>query len=60
MFNLFRKSSDVRPRVEQSPALSEELARRVSAIAFRPSKGFLKDQQQPKRAAVRAQRSASV
>jgi hypothetical protein len=52
-FKLFRKSSssDHRPRFEQDPALAEEHARRVSAIAFRPSKGFLKDQLQPKRAA---------
>jgi hypothetical protein len=55
---LFRKPADTRPRVEQDPALAEELARRVSEIQFRPSKGFLKDQQQPKRSAGRAQRSA--
>jgi hypothetical protein len=51
MFKLFRKSSDHRPRIEQDSSLAEEHARRVSAIAFRPSKGFLKDQLQPKRAA---------
>jgi hypothetical protein len=51
-FKLFRKSSsDHRPRLEQDPSLAEEHARRVSAIAFRPSKGFLKDQLQPKRPA---------
>jgi hypothetical protein len=53
---LFRKSHEVRPRIEQDPALAEALARRVSEIQFRPSKGFLKDQQQPKRSAARAQR----
>jgi hypothetical protein len=53
MFKLLRKFSEVRPRAEQSTALAEELARRVSAIEFRPSKGFLKDQQQPKRSAGR-------
>jgi hypothetical protein len=58
MFKLFRKSSDVRPRIEQGTILAEELARRVNAIEFKPSKGFLKDQQQPKRSAARAQRSA--
>jgi hypothetical protein len=56
IFKLFRKPADVRPRVEQDSMLSDDLARRVSAIEFRPSKGFLKDQQQPKRS--RTQRSA--
>jgi hypothetical protein len=47
---LFRKSSsDFRPRVEQDSSLADDLARRVSAIEFRPSKGFLKDRWQPKR-----------
>jgi hypothetical protein len=55
---LFRKSSETRPRIEQDPVLADEHARRVSEIQFRPSKGFLKDQQQPKRSAARAQRSA--
>jgi hypothetical protein len=55
-FKLFRKPADLRPRVDQESMLSDELARRVSAIEFRPSKGFLKDQQQPKRS--RTQRSA--
>lgn len=55
-FKLFRKPADIRPRVEQESMLSDELARRVNAIEFRPSKGFLKDQQQPKRS--RTQRSA--
>ena len=49
LFKLFRKPAEVRPRVDQDSMLSDELARRVSAIEFRPSKGFLKDQQQPKR-----------
>jgi hypothetical protein len=55
---LFRKSAAPRPHIEQDAALAEDLARRVNAIQFRPSKGFLKDQRQPKRSAVRAQRSA--
>jgi hypothetical protein len=49
LFKLFRKSSDVRPRFEQDSSLAEELARRVNSIEFQPSKGFLKDQWQPKR-----------
>jgi hypothetical protein len=48
-FKLFRKSSSSRQRFEQDSSLVEALARRVSAIEFQPSKGFLKDQQQPKR-----------
>jgi hypothetical protein len=51
IFKLFRKSSDVRPRFEQDSSLAEELARRVNAIGFQPSKGFLKDRWQLKRAA---------
>jgi hypothetical protein len=55
LFKIFRKSSeksaDARPRFEQDSYLAEALARRVSAIEFQPSKGFLKDQQQPKRPA---------
>ena len=50
---LFRKSSDPRPRIKPESALAEQLARRLSAIEFRPSRGFLKDQQQPKRAEPR-------
>jgi hypothetical protein len=53
-FKLFRKSSEVRPRFSPESGLAEELARRVSAIEFRPSRGFLKDQQQPKRSDPRA------
>jgi hypothetical protein len=49
---IFRKSSsDLRSRIEQDSSLADDLARRVSAIEFRPSKGFLKDQCQAKRAA---------
>ena len=50
---IFRKqsSTDHRPRFEQDAILAEELARRVSEIQFRPTKGFLKDQSQPKRSA---------
>jgi hypothetical protein len=48
-FKLFRKSSESRPRFEQDSSLAEALARRVSGIDFQPSKGFLKDQHQPKR-----------
>ena len=55
---LFRKAPEARPHVEQDPALADNLARRVSEIQFKPSKGFLKDQRQPKRSAARAQRSA--
>jgi hypothetical protein len=47
-FKLFRKSSDSRARFQQDSSLAEALARRVSGIEFQPSKGFLKDQQQPK------------
>jgi hypothetical protein len=49
-FKFFRKSLSSRPRFEQDSALAEALARRVGGIEFQPSKGFLKDQQQPKRA----------
>jgi hypothetical protein len=51
-FKLFRKTpkpADERPRFEQDPSLAEALARRVNQIEFQPSKGFLKDRQQPKR-----------
>ena len=51
---LFRKTPEMRPRLEQDPVLAEDLARRVSAIEFRPSKGFLKDQRQQKRSIARA------
>jgi hypothetical protein len=52
---LFRKpaSSDSRPRFEQESYLAEALARRVDAIQFQPSKGFLKDRQVQKRSASR-------
>jgi hypothetical protein len=58
LFKLFRKPHDDRPRIEQDSTLAEELARRVSEIEFRPSKGFLKDQRQPKRSTTRERRSA--
>jgi hypothetical protein len=49
LFKLFRKPSYLRPRLEQNSSLAEELVRRVNSIEFQPSKGFLKDQRQPKR-----------
>jgi len=49
LFKLFRKPANPRPHVELDSSLAEAHARRVSAIDFRPSKGFLKDQSQPKR-----------
>jgi len=49
LFKLFRKQSDSHPRFEQDASISEALQRRVNAIEFQPSKGFLKDQRQPKR-----------
>jgi hypothetical protein len=58
LFKLFRKSLATRPRIEPDTALAEELERRMNAIEFRPSKGFLKDRQLPKRVAVRVQRPA--
>jgi hypothetical protein len=57
LFKLFRKSSDARPRFEQDSSLAEELARRVNSIEFQPSKGFLKDQWQPKRSISASARS---
>jgi hypothetical protein len=52
ILKLFRKTPlDVRPRIELDSSLAEELARRVSAIEFQPSKGFLKDRRQTKRPA---------
>ncbi|HET9446860.1 MAG TPA: hypothetical protein VFO35_11400 [Steroidobacteraceae bacterium] len=53
LFNLFRKRPDLRPRFEQDSSLAEQLARRVSSIEFQPSKGFLKDQRQPKRTSTK-------
>jgi hypothetical protein len=49
LFKLFRKLAET-PRSKEGSALADQLARRVSAIEFKPSNGFLKDQQQPKRA----------
>jgi hypothetical protein len=53
LFKLFRKQTETRPRFEPDSAMAEALQRRVDAIEFQPSKGFLKDQQQPKRSASR-------
>jgi uncharacterized iron-regulated protein len=53
LFKLFRKPPESRPRFEQDASIAEELQRRVDAIQFQPSKGFLKDQRQPKRSARR-------
>jgi hypothetical protein len=49
LFKLFRKLCET-PRPPEGSALADELAKRMSAIEFKPSHGFLKDQQQPKRA----------
>lgn len=49
LFKLFRKLSAPRPRIAQDAELAAALARRIDAIDFKPSKGFLKDQQQPRR-----------
>jgi hypothetical protein len=46
-FKFFRKSSSSRQRFEQDSSLAEALARRLS-------KGFLKDQQQPKRSGLQS------
>jgi hypothetical protein len=51
LFKLLQKLSQT-PRIEEGSTLSDNLARRLSAIEFKPSRGFLKDQQQPKRATV--------
>ena len=53
VFKLFRKQADSRPRFEQDASMSEALQRRVAAIEFQPSKGFLKDHRQPKRSVRR-------
>ena len=47
-FMKFRKQCDL-PRFEQDASVVEALQRRIDAIQFEPSKGFLKDQMQPKR-----------
>ncbi len=52
----FRRFSQPRPRIELDSTRAAELARRVNAIEFKPSKGFLKDQQQLKRSVIRAHR----
>jgi len=51
IFNLFRKTPkpvDSRPQLEQDSSLMEDLMRRVHAIEFQPSNGFLKDRSTPK------------
>jgi hypothetical protein len=53
LFKLFRKQPESRPRFEQDASVVEALQRRVEAIQFQPSKGFLKDQRQPKRSGRR-------
>jgi hypothetical protein len=55
LFKLFRKPAEVRPLYEQDSSLADELARRINSIEFQPSKGFLKDQRQPKRSNSPAQ-----
>lgn len=55
-FKLFRKPAELRPHLEQDAELAEQHARRVSSIEFKPSKGFLKDQQQPRRSIARLAR----
>lgn len=52
LFKLFRKQVDSPLRFEQDASMSEALERRVNAIEFQPSRGFLKDQRQPKRRAT--------
>jgi hypothetical protein len=47
-FRKFRKQSDP-ARFAQDTSVVEALQRRIDAIQFEPSKGFLKDQSQPKR-----------
>lgn len=49
LFRKFRKQPDPNPRFEQDASVAEELQRRIDAIQFEPSKGFLKDQMQSKR-----------
>jgi hypothetical protein len=58
LFKLFRKVSET-PRSKEGSALADQLAKRMSAIEFKPSHGFLKDQQQPKRAKDLVSRSES-
>lgn len=54
LFKLLRKPAEpARPHFEQDPLLAEELTRRINSIEFRPTKGFLKDQPQPKRVQAR-------
>ncbi len=48
----FRRSFEPRPRVELDSSLADALNRRVNAIEFQPTKGFLKDRPQPRRRAA--------
>ena len=50
LFKLFRKPTESPPRFDQDSSLAEALARRVESLEFQPSKGFLEDRQQEKRA----------
>ncbi len=45
----FCKPSPIRLQLQQDSSLTEALVRRVNAIDFQPSRGFLKDQWQQKR-----------
>jgi hypothetical protein len=49
LLKLFRKQPHPRPSFAHDASISGALERRVSAIDFRPSGGFLKDQRQCKR-----------
>jgi hypothetical protein len=57
LFKLFRKQSDPGPPFGQETLASEALQRRVNAIEFQPSRGFLKDQKQPKRSVTAPDRT---
>ena len=47
-FRMFRTQYDL-ARFEQDASVVQALQRRIDAIQFEPSKGFLKDQRQSKR-----------
>lgn len=49
LFRMFRKPSNSGARFEQDASLAEALQRRIETIQFEPTKGFLKDQWQPRR-----------
>ena len=55
LMKLFRKPTLVSPPLQHDSTLAEALARRVNAIDFQPSRGFLKDQWQQKRTAASLQ-----